>query len=157
MYQMKNNWQLVPVMIDDHQYNLESNDLYLAIQQYTEMAFGKKTREDIRDRANNRSEVSGRDDMPLEASHFFHGRGESEQHQDNGILLTLAEHLVWHKKYENSPEDIGLNKAQNDWAIGQIFLRLAKWVTGRGGSYEEVGAEIDNAQEDVDNAWKDYF
>jgi hypothetical protein len=154
---MKNNWQLVPVMIDDIKYNLESNDLHLAIQQYSQMAFGKKTREEIRERAGNRSEVSGRDDMPLEASHFFHGKGETEQDKDNGILLTLAEHLAWHRKFEKNPEDIGLSEQHNNWGVGQILIRLARWVFNQGGSYEDLDNEIKNAQEDMDNAWKDYF
>jgi hypothetical protein len=154
---MKNNWQLVPVMIDDIQYNLEPNDLHFAIQQYSQMAFGKKTREEIRERAGNRSEVSGRDDMPLHASHFFHGRGEAEQDKGNGILLTVAEHVAQHMKYRDNPEDIGLSRRENEWAIFILVRNVVDWVRGNNGTMQDVATEINNAREDLDEAWKDYF
>ena len=154
---MKNNWQLVPVMVEDHQYNLEPNGLYLAIQQYTEMAFRQKGKREINQRAGGKSEVSGRDDMPLHASHFFHGKGEENQSSGNGFLATVSEHYAYHLKHRDEPENIGLNRRENEWALFMLIRNVVDAIRGKGGSMQDVVEEIETAKEDLDNAWKQYY
>ena len=85
-------------------------------------AFPSRTRKRIVQRAGGRSEVSGRSDIPLEASHIRHGEGGSK----NGILMTVIEHLAFHERAERdgASEKIGLNPVQNGWAIGMLQKRV---------------------------------
>lgn len=60
------------------------------------MAFNRKARYEIRVRAGNRSDVSGREDH-LNCAHFDHTKDTAWYNRaSNGCLLTIDEHLVDH-------------------------------------------------------------
>lgn len=98
-------------------------------------AFGKKTRDEVIERAGGASELTGRTDRPLHASHINHNR-ESEDYNnpDNGILLTDVEHLAYHINHVGHARDIGLGENQNNWAVNILTGN----VLARGVSSEEI-------------------
>lgn len=68
------------------------------------------------------SELSGRADLPLEAAHKDHNKkSPNYDRPENGILVTVDEHLVDHIIHEG---ENGLNSYQNKWAIEQIAKRV---------------------------------
>ena len=90
-------------------------------------AFSRATREKIWARSTKRfgtpkSEMSGRDDEPLECAHYDHDQSKpSYDTESNGRLLTLSEHLWDHI---NRAGRNGLTREENDWAIREIARRL---------------------------------
>jgi len=90
-------------------------------------AFSRGTRQEIIRRATDRfgypaSEISGRNDMPLQAAHINHNRRNPHYDDpDNGILMTVDEHLQDHIEREGCN---GLTKAGNRLAIDLLSRQL---------------------------------
>ena len=88
-------------------------------------AFSRPSRREIRERAGRRSELSGRYDLPLDASHIIHSRQfPAYDHPENGIYLTIEEHLIYHEIFRPKPWLIGLSPRNNEMAIRSLRNRL---------------------------------
>lgn len=75
------------------------------------------------------SEKSGISNEPLECAHINHDPTDPNyDHESNGVLLTVAEHLDDHFERE---ENNGLTLEQNRWAIAEIRRRLKIIETNR--------------------------
>ena len=86
------------------------------------MAFTKKIRMVIKARAGNKSEVSGVKYEPLQAAHINHKRKTGYYNcPTNGVLMTVAEHLMDHVLREG---ENGLTKAQNFYAISSLSRQV---------------------------------
>ncbi len=85
-------------------------------------SFSLETKYQIKERAGDRSELSGQDDRPLHCSHLNHGK-KSPYYDDQeiGILVTDIEHLAYHVKYLRNPRKIGLTKRENRDAIKTMW------------------------------------
>ena len=92
------------------------------------MAFPKKVRKEIVERAGGVSELSGRSDRPMEAGHLYHG----VQEVDNGLLVTDQEHLAWHELFMGRAGEIGLTEDQNNWACRSVLQRCEDFDIPRG-------------------------
>lgn len=84
-------------------------------------AFSARTKRQIVSRATDpedgiaKSEVSGRYDEPLQAAHINHSRSSGYyDNPDNGVLMTVSEHLIDHIQREGKN---GLTKSGNRLAI----------------------------------------
>lgn len=117
---MNREWLIAPLAV-------------LSTLEISKWAFSWKTRQEIKERAGYTSEISGRDDLPLECSHFNHSR-DYEYYDDptNGIYVTIYEHLAIHQEagrhrtqYGLLPN--GLTKDQNLWAINKIRERINEY------------------------------
>ena len=87
------------------------------------LAFSLRARDLIRKRAGYKSEISGSKDF-LECGHKNHSRKyPGYDNPDNGVLMTIWEHLQDHTNRANDP-NLGLNKEQNDWAIARLKERI---------------------------------
>lgn len=85
-------------------------------------AFSLETKFQIKERAGNRSELSGESDRPLQCSHFDHSKkNPNYDSPDEGILVTDIEHLAYHVKYLRKPDKIGLTKRENRDAIKTLW------------------------------------
>jgi hypothetical protein len=92
-------------------------------------AFSYEVREQIKQRANYKSELSGRDDEPLECAHYNHDKHNPGYNDpDNGRLLLLSEHLQDHIDREGVN---GLSSKENEWAIRTIESRLRDFYNSR--------------------------
>ncbi len=105
-------------------------------------AFSWASRREIEGRAGSASELSGRFDRPLEASHNNHTRCESYDRPGNGRLVLDTEHFAYHLLYRDSALDIGLTETQNEWALKQIWNRIAGFSLTRSLSPDETMEEI---------------
>lgn len=89
--------------------------------------FSMETRNKIRDRARAKlgylgSEKSGRRDEPLQCSHINHSKDfEGYDTPENGVLLTISEHLQEHIKTAGKN---GLSKENNDHAIASLRQQI---------------------------------
>ena len=84
----------------------------------TTTAFSRPVRREIRSRAGRRSELSGRYDIPLDASHIIHSRQYPQYDSPlNGLYLTVEEHLLYHEQFASNPRLIGLSARNNRMAI----------------------------------------
>lgn len=89
-------------------------------------AFSKPVRLEIKERANERSELSGENGRPLVCAHIMH-RGHKKgryNYSENGLLVTDIEHLAHHKLFEQNPRRIGLNKEQNKEIISILIRNI---------------------------------
>lgn len=114
-------------------------------------AFSTATRMEIRERADNRSELSGKDDRPLQCSHFNHKKKSPYYDvQEQGILVTDIEHLVYHLWFRKKPKKIGLCKKNNEKAIRDQWTNIL--------SYENRELEhiYDDLFEAIDS-WTEFF
>lgn len=90
-------------------------------------AFSRNTKRLIVERAIEKygrpaSEISGRDDMPLQAAHIDHDRSNPHYDDpDNGVLMTIDEHLKDHILREG---ENGLTKAGNKMAIDLLSREI---------------------------------
>ncbi len=100
------------------------------------MAFSKKTRKEIADRASGFDEVTGLPLHQMEGAHFNHNKSSEEYNtSDNGLGVNAITHAWMHLL----DEDNGLNSGQNKWATRQILSRakttdaekniFSKWFT----------------------------
>lgn len=96
------------------------------------MAFVPRVRAEVKRRANNRSELSGSNEEPLEVAHLNHARDEDYQDPGNALLVTTTEHLAHHLIHRNRAEAIGLTEEGNEWAIGKLFERVFNFHRQRG-------------------------
>jgi hypothetical protein len=93
------------------------------------VAFTTNTKQQIHDRAASQSELSGCNetptpDNPLECAHLDHDKSLPEYNwPDMGVLCTDVEHYTYHLLFRLNPEEIGLTRNQNDWAIKMCYLR----------------------------------
>lgn len=90
-------------------------------------AFSRHTRRLIVERVVEKhgkpvSEISGRDDMPLQAAHINHDKKSPDyDNPDNGILMTVDEHLRDHISREGKN---GLTIAGNKLAIELLSKQI---------------------------------
>jgi hypothetical protein len=92
-------------------------------------SFSYEVREQIRKRAGYRSELSGRDDEPLECAHWNHDKTEQTYDDpDNGRLLLLSEHLQDH--IDRAGEN-GLSESDNNYAIRTLERKLRDFYDER--------------------------
>lgn len=100
------------------------------------MGFRHDVRRQIRKRAANKSEISGRDDLPLECAHTNHDKKSPDYNcSDNGQLLTVAEHFYQHQMYGTTPEidaeyvkkTTGLTPGQHRQAARLVWERYKKY------------------------------
>ncbi len=88
-------------------------------------AFSPDIRIQIKERAGNKSELSGDSDRPLQCSHFFHNeKHPSYDESKMGILVTDIEHLMYHVRYLRNPERIGLDGKENKGAIKTLWWNI---------------------------------
>jgi len=106
--------------------------------------FSGHTLEVIKERSHGRSELSQRTDRPLEASHFDHKRSPEYNTPNNGMRVTVIEHLAYHLYYKDNPEEIGLNQQNNDWSIDAINQRAVTFMY-KIGKLDELDDEISEA------------
>lgn len=83
---------------------------------------------EIKKRSKGRSELSGRTDRPLECSHFDHTRNERYNLPENGIRLTVIEHLAYHLFFRDNASKIGLSEWGNDRAIDLCMQRATVFM-----------------------------
>lgn len=128
--------------------------------------FSRHTREKIYDRARKKnggrlaSEISGRDDEPLQCAHINHDKSHPDYDKPiMGILVTLSEHLydpkVGHipaSKKQVQPNGRlpnGLTKRDNEWAIGSLRSQIKRHRANQ--AAQELRARSDA----VSNTWPD--
>ncbi len=113
--------------------------------------FSPSTRIEIRERADNRSELSGKDDRPLQCSHFNHKKKSPFYDvQEQGFLVTDIEHLVYHLWFRKKPKKIGLSKKANESAIKDQWIKIL--------SFEN--RDLENIYDDLFegiNRWEEFF
>lgn len=92
------------------------------------MSFDNQSRYEIRERASNKSELSGRDDRPLQCCHLNHSR-EIEEYScpDMGVLTTDIEHCAYHLIFRLNPWEIGMTRKDNEAAIRSLYCQIEKF------------------------------
>ncbi len=83
-------------------------------------AFTKIIRDEIKERANQASELSGEDNRPLVCAHIRHrGKNINKRfnYAENGKLVTDIEHLAHHRLFRKATKLIGLSGEQNLMSI----------------------------------------
>jgi hypothetical protein len=90
-------------------------------------AFPINIREHIKERAEYRSELTGKVEEKMEVAHLVHGKkGKLNKDPRNGMLVTTLEHLAHHMFYQYNPRETGLTEAENNSAIASLWERLSK-------------------------------
>lgn len=89
------------------------SSLYLVSQ----LAFSKKTKDEIYRRDGGKSALSGLGGK-LHAAHISHRRDKNYDKPSNGRLLTIGEHFWDHINRQGRN---GLSKEVNDWAIWRLW------------------------------------
>lgn len=93
----------------------------VVIYEASQFAFGKKTRDEIKQRDGNKSAISGLEG-DLEAAHINHDKNSPNYDSpSNGRLLTPVEHLTDHVARAGRN---GLSPSQNSWAIKTMQKKL---------------------------------
>lgn len=111
-------------------------------------AFPKKQRDKIKKRAGGISEITGDDDMPMEASHLVHG----DNNADNGVFVTILEHLGFHELFMNRADRIGLTEEANNWAMQRIIERCEDWAIQNG-----VYIDYPDKLAEIKELWKEFL
>lgn len=96
----------------------------IATAELSRWAFSQRTRHVIYDRAKGVSEISGKNTEPMQCAHLDHTHGTNYYNSpDNGLLLTLREHLMDHiiRGGRN-----GLAMEANEWAIGTLYQQVTR-------------------------------
>lgn len=95
-------------------------------------AFSLKSREEIKERAGGKSELSG---LSPDDGHFMHcahlnhdRRNPNYDDPRNGKYLTVTEHYEQHLDARGRARDIGLSEQGNDWAINKLSNTPARRV-----------------------------
>lgn len=120
------------------------------------MSFPYPTREAIRQRAGNKSELSERNDRRLTCCHLSHDRGLAEYgSMDMGVLVTDFEHYAYHEILEKHPNSLGLTASQNSWSLSKLWNEIQGYnrVNNINMSEEEIWEEIEKAR----NYWFYYL
>ncbi len=118
-------------------------------------SFTKPIRIEIKERANERSELSGENSRPLVCAHIIH-RGNKKgrfDYSENGLLVTDIEHLAHHRLFEQNPRKIGLSKEQNNLSIFSLTRDVEKYNEGNDISKEETQEKF----EDAIKSWIELF
>lgn len=92
-------------------------------------SFSFSVRQQIRDRAGYKSEISGTPDYkePCECSHLNHDKSSPDYNNPkNGEYRTLSEHLAYHQTWSKE-NTLGLSRKDNEWAMEQIEKRILQW------------------------------
>lgn len=142
-----NNWQN-PITVsatNSHYPDYESEQLSIPNRLYS---FSDRVRREIKKRANGKSEISKRDDLPLEASHLFHSKDPMHNNEENGKLMTIFEHFWYHLLHRGKAREIGLTEYQNEWATDQIRKRCEIASASMGLDYK---SEVDTAKSDIES------
>ena len=117
-------FELEPVTDSGHIKKFESQKL--STEQFS-FAFGKATAVEIKNRANWICEVSGRryeDGWKMDASHrYTHDKNDPKYNDpDNGICLSLPEHLKQHIDIYKDSLLNGYTQDYKDWARASVQL-----------------------------------
>lgn len=99
-------------------------------------AFRGGARDVIRNRAYNpgfdryESELSGEYKYVFERSHINHYfqkyNHRRYNHPDNGLYVSIFEHLAYHMLFEDRPTEIGMTRAGNKFAIEKLQERAVR-------------------------------
>lgn len=110
-------------------------------------SFTKPVRLEIKERANDRSELSGENGRSLVCAHIIHrgGRRGRFNYPENGLLVTDIEHLAHHKLFAQNSRRIGLSKEQNDLSIFSLINDIEKYNRENNISDEETQEKFENA------------
>lgn len=88
------------------------------------LAFSLKVRKEIGKRAGWKSEISGKsfwDGWVLHMAHKNHDKSDPNYDTaEQGICVTVEEHLQMHEEAVGHAEDIGLQECQNNYAIRKL-------------------------------------
>lgn len=112
-------------------------------------SFTKPVRLTIKERANEKSELSGENSRPLVCAHLRHrgGRRGRFDRPENGLLVTDIEHFAHHKLFKDNPERIGLSTDQNDLSILTLTRTIKTYNKEHRITDEETQEKYENAVE----------
>lgn len=116
-------------------------------------SFTKPIRQEIKERANQVSELSGECDRPLVCAHIRHQgnkRWKRFNYAANGKLVTDIEHLAHHRLIRKMPKHLGLSGEQNFMSITALTKDVMDFNYENNITHEE-------AQEAYENAIKDWI
>ena len=102
--------------------------------------FESRTKWEIKERAERKSELSGREDRPMQCAHLIHGK-KYNKNPEMGMYVTDIEHLAHHLMHQQRPRAIGLSRNANDGAIETLCKSVAMDF-GCEKMREEVGQAI---------------
>jgi hypothetical protein len=87
--------------------------------------FSGRSRDKAIARSGNRSEISGVEPgfgETLEVMHIDHTKDDTYDHPSRSLVVTVLEHLIYHRTHRGRAGEIGLTEAENDGSI-----RLLSW------------------------------
>lgn len=120
-------------------------------------AFSQHTKVFISDRANSLPELQPKyqrlKNEPLECMHLNHKRTVRYDESNNGLLVTITQHLAYHMMYKDTPGEIGLSKMANENAINALKSRALDFYLTLGLDYSGL---LSNIRREMTN-WKEYF
>lgn len=120
------------------------------------MSFDLKSRYEIRDRAGNKSELSGVSDRPMQCCHLNHSRELGEYSTpEMGVLTTDIEHCAYHLIFRPNPWDIGMTRKDNEVAIHSLYCQIDKFNKKQG--IVMSGQELFNLIEQAKDYWFYYL
>ena len=104
----------------------------------TNFAFSRSSKNQIRQRAHRKSEVSRTPDFrykkdylrarPCEAAHINHDkRFSGYDRPENGLYLTDIEHWLFHLEFQDCPEAIGLSYSENVFFFFSLQDKIYKF------------------------------
>lgn len=89
------------------------------------MAFSKAVRMKIGQRDRWECQECGKDfksGWMVHASHYNHDQGDPDYDSEySGEILCVDCHQDYHVEHQDNPEDIGLTRKQNNWAIHKLM------------------------------------
>lgn len=95
-------------------------------------AFSPRSREEIKNRAGGKSELSGlspQDGHIMHAAHLNHDKNRPDYDDPrNGMYLTVTEHYEQHVNAIGRAREIGLSEKANQWAVNKLENTPAKRV-----------------------------
>ncbi len=115
------------------------------------MGFSLESKHAMMDRAEAKSELSRRDDFPLQAMHLNHTKDQEYDNIEEGKIVTIIEHLKYHEWYLKNPKKIGLTKKENRSALKGMLIEIL--YSAHNKSFEEIATAMQEASED----WKEYL
>ncbi len=120
-------------------------------------AFTQPVKIEIKERAKERSELSGTNSRPLVCAHLQHRGGRKKRsrydYSENGLLVTDIEHLAHHLLFKNNPEFIGLATEQNDLSLISLVKNVRDYNEQHQISDEDTHKKLSKAL----NAWNEFY
>lgn len=109
------------------------------------MGLTTNKRFEVRERAKNKSELSGTKGRPLQCCHLDHQRNQYYNGEDVVVLVTDIEHYAYHLIFKNQPLEIGLHKGHNGWAIKTLKENIMAVNRNIGMTDEQFEKAVDKA------------